>query len=185
MPLLAPLPPKIACIGGKGTRKIDHENFELHACVNFFWSDKKDSGMSQLCILGERGAAHTKRWLSFLCSGSQEIYIWNIYGIYIYMYIYMEIYVENNQTHRRRLRRRPNGSVCLMDIYGYLWLYHKYLWIYQLYIPYIFHIYFLDMFHVFSLVCFLIYGVKRRQVLIAKPRFYFYFFQILHLLYFY
>ena len=40
-------------------------------------------------------------------------------------------------------------------------------------IPYIFHIYFLDMFHVFSLVCFLIYGVKRRQVLIAKPRFYF------------
>ena len=26
------------------------------------------------------------------------------------------------------------------------------------------------MFHVFSLVCFLIYGVKRRQVLIAKPR---------------
>ena len=31
------------------------------------------------------------------------------------------------------------------------------------------------MFHVFSLVCFLIHGVKRRQVLIAKPRFYFYF----------
>ena len=39
---------------------------------------------------------------------------------------------------------------------------------------YIFHIYFLDMFHVFSLVCFLIYGVKRRQVLIPKQRFYFY-----------
>ena len=35
--------------------------------------------------------------------------------------------------------------------------------IHSLYIPYIFHIYFLDMFHVFSLVCFLIYGVKRRQ----------------------
>ena len=33
------------------------------------------------------------------------------------------------------------------------------------------------MFHVFSLVCFLIYGVKRRQVLIAKPCFYFYFFR--------
>ena len=31
------------------------------------------------------------------------------------------------------------------------------------------------MFHVFSLVCFLIYGVKRRQVLIAKLRCYFYF----------
>ena len=29
--------------------------------------------------------------------------------------------------------------------------------------------------HVFPLVCFLVYGVKRRQVLIAKPRFYFYF----------
>ena len=37
------------------------------------------------------------------------------------------------------------------------------------------------MFHVFSLVCFLIYGVKRRQVLIPKPRFYLCFFQILHL----
>ena len=59
-------------------------------------------------------------------------------------------------------------------IYGDLWLYHKYLWIYKLYIPYIFHIYFLDMFHVFSLVCFLTYGVKRRQVLIAKPRFSFF-----------
>ena len=30
------------------------------------------------------------------------------------------------------------------------------------------------MFHVFSLVCFLIYGVKRRQVLIAKPHLYFF-----------
>ena len=29
------------------------------------------------------------------------------------------------------------------------------------------------MFHICSLVCFLIYGVNRRQVLIAKPRFYF------------
>ena len=44
--------------------------------------------------------------------------------------------------------------------------------------------YFLAMFQIFSLVCFLIYGVKRRQVLIAKPRFYFYFL-ILHLLYCY
>ena len=39
-----------------------------------------------------------------------------------------------------------------------------------------FHKYFLAMFHIFSFVCFLIYGVKRKQVLIAKPRFYFYFF---------
>ena len=30
------------------------------------------------------------------------------------------------------------------------------------------------MFHVFSLVCFLVYGVKRRQVPIAKTRFYFF-----------
>ena len=49
-------------------------------------------------------------------------------------------------------------------------------YIFHIYI-YIFHIYFLAMFHIFSLVCFLIYGVKRRQVLIAKPRFYFYFFR--------
>ena len=69
------------------------------------------------------------------------------------------------------------GGSCVSDGYidGYLWLYHKYLWIYWLYIPYMFHIYFLDMFNVFSLVCFLIYGVKRRQVLIAKPRFYVFF----------
>ena len=33
------------------------------------------------------------------------------------------------------------------------------------------------MFHIFSLVCFLIYGVKRRQVLIAKPHFYLYVFR--------
>ena len=88
---------------------------------------------------------------------------------------------ENDQKHR------PNGAAaeggaCVSD--------HKYLWIclvYSLYIPYIyiFHIYFLAMFHIFSFVCFLIYGVKRRQVIIAKPRFYFYFFQILHLLYVY
>ena len=45
-------------------------------------------------------------------------------------------------------------------------------------IPHIFHIYVLAMFHIFSLVCFLIYGVKRRQVLIAKPRFYFYVFRV-------
>ncbi len=54
-------------------------------------------------------------------------------------------------------------GLCFYDIYGY-----------SIYIPYIFHIYFLDMFHIFSLVCFLIYGVKRRQVLIAKPRKYFF-----------
>ena len=35
------------------------------------------------------------------------------------------------------------------------------------------YIYFLNMFHIFSLVYFLTYGVNRRQVLIAKPRFYF------------
>ena len=45
---------------------------------------------------------------------------------------------------------------------------------YALYIPYIFHIYFLAMFHIFSLVSFLIYGAKRRQVLIAKPRKYYF-----------
>ena len=39
-------------------------------------------------------------------------------------------------------------------------------------IPDIFHIYLLNMFHIFSPVCFLIYGVNRRQVLTAKPRLY-------------
>ena len=38
--------------------------------------------------------------------------------------------------------------------------------IYSFYIPYI---YLLNMFHIFSIVCFLIHGVNRRQVLIAKP----------------
>ena len=37
------------------------------------------------------------------------------------------------------------------------------------------------MFHIFSLVCFLICGVKRRQVLIPKPRFLLLLFQILDL----
>ena len=39
------------------------------------------------------------------------------------------------------------------------------------------------MFHILSLVCFLIYGVKRRQVLIAKPCFYFYLFRFYTFLY--
>ena len=39
------------------------------------------------------------------------------------------------------------------------------------------------MFHILSLVCFLNYGVNRRQILIAKPCLYF-FLQILRLLYF-
>ena len=43
-----------------------------------------------------------------------------------------------------------------------------------IYIPHTFHICFLNMFHIFSFVCFLIYGVNRRQVLIAKPRIYVY-----------
>ena len=114
-------------------------------------------------------------------------YLGNIYGIYkecitnISIDIYditINIHKYIHQTHR------PNGAAAeggrpigappkaapvflIINIYGY-----------ALYIPYIFHIYFLAMFHIFSLVCFLIYGVKRRQVLIAKPRFYFYFFRI-------
>ena len=117
----------------------------------------------------------------------------NIYGIYkeCITHISIDIYDITIDIHQyiHQTQAPPSAAphfVCVSDGYtdGYLWLYHKYLWIYQLYIPYIFHIYFLDMFHVFSLVCFLIYGVKRRQVLIAKPRFYFLFFQILYLLYF-
>ena len=58
----------------------------------------------------------------------------------------------------------------IINIYGY-----------SLCIPYIFHIYIyiyiyiLIMFHLFSLVCFLICGVNRRQVFIAKRRLYFVF----------
>ena len=59
---------------------------------------------------------------------------------------------------RRRRRRLCFWLFYIINIYGY-----------SLYIPYIFHIYFLNMFHIFSLVCFLIYGVNRRQVLIASP----------------
>ena len=64
---------------------------------------------------------------------------------------------------RRRRRRLCFWLFYIINLYGY-----------SLYIPYIFHIYFLAMFHIFSLVCFFIYGVKRRQVLIAKPRVYFF-----------
>ena len=53
---------------------------------------------------------------------------------------------------------RPIGSVFwisyIINIYGY-----------SLYIPYIFHTYFLNVFHICSLVCFLLYGIKRRQAL--------------------
>ena len=61
------------------------------------------------------------------------IYLGNIYGIYkecitnISIDIYditIHIHQYIHQTHRRRLRRRPIGSVCLMDIlmdiYGYI-----------------------------------------------------------------
>ena len=75
---------------------------------------------------------------------------------------------------------RPIGSVFfvsahfyIMNIYGY-----------SLYIPWnIPSIHILDIFHVFSFVCFLIYGVSGRQILIAKPRLYF--FQTLRLLFSY
>ena len=89
--------------------------------------------------------------------------------------------IQNNQTHRRRLRRRPSGSVCLII------LYHKYLWIYQLYIPYIFHIYFLDMFHchpcIFPCV-FLNLWSQEKTSPYCKTTF-LSFLEILHLLYLY
>ena len=117
-------------------------------------------------------SAHPQSLMPIRIPNAHEYGIYKEYTRHIHT---VDIY---DQKHRRRLRRRPNW-VCVSD--------HKYLWIclvYSLYIPYIFHIYFLAMFHIFSLVCFLIYGVKRRQVHIAKPRFYSYF-QILHLLYCY
>ena len=78
-----------------------------------------------------------------------------IHPLYIpYMHIY---FLDMFHVHKKNI-----------NIYGYI----SYTFLTVVYIPYM-HICFLDMFHVFSLVCFLIYGVKRRQVLIAKPRFYF------------
>ena len=68
---------------------------------------------------------------------------------------------------------RPIGSVFFVS--AHLFFYYAYsciFLIYCLYIPYIFQIYFLNIFHICSLVCFLIYSVNRRQVLIAKPRSY-------------
>ena len=85
---------------------------------------------------------------------------------------------ENNQKHRPKgaaaFGGRPIGAPPKAAPVFLIILYHKCLWIFlicSLYIPYI-YIYFLDMFHIFSLVRFLIYGVNRRQVLIAKPRLY-------------
>ena len=93
-----------------------------------------------------------------------------------------------DQKHRRRLRRRPNGAAAeggrpIGSVFLII-LYHRYLWIFliqSLYIPYIYNknkkiLYFLALFHIFSLVCFLIYGVKRRQVLIANRLYAFDFF---------
>ena len=70
-----------------------------------------------------------------------------------YIYIYVYIYIRNTEGRVAGWGTRPPTHPAF-------------------YIPYIFHIYFLNIFHICSLVCFLIYGVNRRQVLIAKPRLY-------------
>ena len=88
----------------------------------------------------------------------------------------MNEHKQSTQTQWGGRRRRPPHwrHLCfslfyIINIYGY-----------SLYIPYIFHIYiyiyfFLKyMFHIPSLMYFLIYGVNRRQVLIAKPHLYFF-----------
>ena len=78
----------------------------------------------------------TLSWLHKLRNTQGKIhgtYLGNIYGIYkecitnISIDIYditINIHQYIHQTHRRRLRRRPIGSVCLMDIfmdiYGYI-----------------------------------------------------------------
>ena len=114
-------------------------------------------------------------------------YLGNIYGIYkecitnISIDIYditINIHKYIHQTHRRRLRRRPNGAPAeggrTIGSVFLITLYHQYSWIFlknSLHIPYIFHIYFLAMFHIFSLVCFLIYGVKSRSGHVQIPTF--------------
>ena len=74
--------------------------------------------------------------------------------------------ILNNQKHRpngaaaeggRPIGAPPKAAPVFLII-----VYHKYLWIFLIYI------YILNMFHIFSPVCFLIDGVNRRQVLIAK-----------------
>ena len=69
----------------------------------------------------------------------------------------MIFYLDSKKYLRRRL---CFWLFYIINVYGY-----------SLYIPYVFHIYFLNMFHIFSFVFFLIYGVTRRQVLIAERRF--------------
>ena len=95
-------------------------------------------------------------------------------------------YIRNIGKHRREIirdtdpRRPPHwgaaeGGTCV-SVNFLIILYHRYLWIFlisSLYIPYLFPSYVKYV----SLVCFLIYVVKRRQVLIPKPRYYFYFFR--------
>ena len=81
-------------------------------------------------------------------------YLGNIYGIYkecitnISIDIYditINIHKYIHQTHRRRLRRHPNGAAAFggrpIGSVFLIILYHRYLWIfliYSLYIPYIF-----------------------------------------------
>ena len=82
------------------------------------------------------------------------VYIYIDIYIYIYVYIYFLVYIY---------------IYIYIDIYTYIYIY---IYIYIIYIYTYIYIHFLNIFHICSLVCFLIYGVNRRQDLIAKPHFY-------------
>ena len=66
-------------------------------------------------------------------------------------------------------------SAPLYSVHGYARVHTSiYIYIYQyIYIYIHIYIYIPNIFHMFSLVCFLTYGVNRRQVLTAKPHLYF------------
>ena len=142
------------------------------------------------------GHVRTYSWLHKLRNSQGEIYgtyLGNICGIYkeyirnIHKYLWYKI-IRNKEhrgaTNGAAASRPPHwGCVrcfCLfyiINIYGYSFIYTctflHILFEYSLYILYISHIYFLNIFHTFSLVCFLISGVNKRLILIAKPRLFF------------
>ena len=82
--------------------------------------------------------------------------MWNIWGISKNIYN-----LENEQKQRTRTQwgGRLIGSVFFVSAHYFFTL------CIFMDIPYIFLMYFLNIFHICSLVCFLIYGVNRRQVL--------------------
>ena len=113
------------------------------------------------------GINDNSKWAIFGKQNSK----WAIFGIHkgyigsIHKYLWYKIIRNTDPMGRSPKAAAPLGCrrrrhlcfwlFCIINIYGY-----------SLYIPYMFHKYFLDIFHIISLVCFFIYSVHRRQILI-------------------